>query len=257
MMKLIIATATRFVPRHYLHHISHFFLLLVSPFYRGNNFEDPITGKTYRKLLPYGRIKTRDNALSPGSMSLERHRLLWLYLKEQSDFFSKPQSVLHIAPEYCFLGRFKKMSNLDYVTADLNSPWADVHMDAHEMPFEDNRFDVIFCNHVLEHVDDDRKVMSELLRVMKPGGWGIFQIPMDNHLEKSFGDPSIKDPRERERLFGQSDHVRQYGLDYPNILKEAGFEVERIHWEEQIGQEQVKRYALPKGEHLYVCRKKA
>lgn len=149
------------------------------------------------------------------------------------------------------------MSNLDYVTADLNSPWADIHMDAHDMPFDENQFDVVFCNHVLEHVADERQVMSELLRVMKPGGWGIFQIPQDINLEKTHGDPSITDPRERERLYGQSDHVRQFGLDYADILREVGFRVERIIWEEDLSEEEIKRYALPKKEHLYVCYKDA
>lgn len=256
MIKFLISLATRFVPRHYLHHVSHFFLLVISPFYWGNNYEDPITGKTYRKLLPYGRLKPRENALSPGSMSLERHRLLWLFLqRHKAEFFTEKLSLLHIAPEYCFLNRFKKMSNLEYTTADLNSPWADIHMDAHEMPFPDNKFDVVFCNHVLEHVADDKQVMRELYRVMKVGGWGIFQIPQDINLPKTHGDPSVTDPRERERLYGQSDHVRQYGLDYPEFLEEAGFTVERINWEKDLSAEEVKRYALPLGEHLYLCSK--
>lgn len=252
----MIKVATRFVPRHYLHHVSHFFLIVISPFYWGNNYEDPVTGKTYRKLLPYGRLNPRENALSPGSMSLERHRLLWLFLQKfKPEFFQEKLALLHIAPEYCFLNRFKKMDNLSYTTADLNSPWADIHMDAHEMPFSDNKFDVIFCNHVLEHVADDKQVMSELYRVMKTGGWGIFQIPQDISLAKTHGDPSVTDPRERERLYGQSDHVRQYGLDYPEFLKEAGFSVQKIEWEKEISQELVNRYALPKGEHLYLCTK--
>jgi SAM-dependent methyltransferase len=256
VIKFLISVATRFVPRHYLHHVSHFFLLVISPFYWGNTFEDPITGKTYRKLLPYGRLNPRENALSPGSMALERHRLLWIFLQKfKPEFFQNSISLLHIAPEYCFLSRFKKMENLDYTTADLNSPWADIHMDAHEMPFADNKFDVVFCNHVLEHVADDKQVMHELYRVMKTGGWGIFQIPQDITLAKTHGDSSVTDPRERERLYGQSDHVRQYGLDYPEFLREAGFKVEKLDWEKEISQELVERYALPKGEHLYLCSK--
>ena len=113
-MKLIIALATRIIPRHYLQHVSHFFLRFFSIFLRRNNFEDPINGKTYRKLLPYGRLKSRENALAPDSMSLERHRLMWLFLKEKTNFFTDNLKFLHIAPEYCFIKRFKKMKNIDF-----------------------------------------------------------------------------------------------------------------------------------------------
>ena len=154
-MKYIISLVTRLIPRHYLHHVSHFFLRIFSLFMRGNQFEDPINGYTYRKLLPYGRLRPRENALAPDSISLERHRLIWLYLKEKTNFFSDNLKFLHIAPEYCFIKLFKNQKNLDYTTADLNSPWADVKMDVHDIPFEDNSFDVIMCNHVLEHVQDD------------------------------------------------------------------------------------------------------
>ena len=87
---------------------------------RGDKFEDPINGKSYRKLLPYGRLNPRENALAPDSMSLERHRLIWLYLKEKTNFFTDDIKFLHIAPEYCFISLFKKQKNLDYTTADLN-----------------------------------------------------------------------------------------------------------------------------------------
>ena len=88
MMKLIISIATRIIPRHYLQHVSHFFLKIFSLFMRGDNFEAPITGLKYSALLPYGRIKSRSNVLAPDSMSLERHRLLWLYLKRKTNFFN-------------------------------------------------------------------------------------------------------------------------------------------------------------------------
>ncbi|MGB1032561.1 MAG: SAM-dependent methyltransferase, partial [Flavobacteriales bacterium] len=137
-MNKIIAFVTRFIPRHILQRVAHFFLRILSLFYRGNKFEDPITGITYRKLLPYGRLAPRENALSPDSMALERHRLIWLYLKEETNFFNDQIRFLHMAPEYCFLRLFKKQKNLDYVTGDLVSPWADHHFDVHQIPFEDN-----------------------------------------------------------------------------------------------------------------------
>ena len=254
-MKKIISLITRLIPRHYLHHISHFFLKIFSFFMRGNKFEDPINGFTYRKLLPYGRIRVRENALAPDSMSLERHRLIWLYLKEKTNLFSDNLKFLHIAPEYCFIKLFKNQKNLDYITADLNSPWADVKMDVHDIPFEDNSFDVIMCNHVLEHVQDDKKVIKEFFRVIKKGGWGIFQVPIDNNKKETLDDPSITNPKEREKHYWQDDHVRLYGLDYGNILSEAGFEVVEDDYINSIDPSLVERYALPKGEIIYFCKK--
>ena len=224
-MKLLISIATRIIPRHYLQHVSHFFLRIFSLFLRGNKFEDPINGKTYRKLLPYGRLKPRENAIAPDSLSLERHRLMWLFLKNKTNFFTDNLKFLHIAPEYCFIKIFKGMKNLDYLTADLISPWADVKMDVHDIPFEENTFDVVICNHVLEHVDDADKVMKEFYRVMKSGGWGIFQVPIDYNNSVTIEDRSVTDPRERERLYWQSDHLRLFGLDYGDKLAAAGFKV--------------------------------
>ena len=131
------------------------------------------------KTLPYGRLSSRErNALAPDSMSLERHRLMWLFMKEKP-ISSKIIFALHIAPEYCFIKIFKEMKNIDYTTGDLISPWADVKMDVHDIPFEENSFDVVICNHVLEHVEDAHKSNeAEFYRVMKPGGWGIFQVPI-------------------------------------------------------------------------------
>lgn len=129
-------------------------------------------------------------------------------------------------------------------------------MDIHEMPFDDQTFDVVFCNHVMEHVADDRKAMKEILRVMKPGGWSIIQIPIFNpRPEVTLEDPSITDSKERERLFGQDDHVRLYGFDYPDRLKEAGFEVSIVDMTENVGSELAKKYALPGDDPIHFCRK--
>lgn len=254
-MKYLIQFALKTIPRHHLHRISHLFLMMISPFYRGNKYEDPITGIKYRKMLPYGRINPRKNALAPDSLSLERHRLLWLYLKEKTNFFTAQLRFLHVAPEYCFLRLFKKMDNLDYVTGDLNSPWADVHFDAHDIPFDDNSFDVVMANHLLEHVEDDVKVMSEFHRVMKPGGWGIFLVPMDRSRQETYEDPTITDPKEREKHFWQDDHLRLYGLDYPERLASVGFEVAKDDYVKTLGPELVERYCISPEETIYFCKK--
>ena len=153
--------------------------------------------------MPYGYEKQRDNVLSPSTLSLERHRLLWLYLQSETDFFVKPLKMLHFAPEQAFYRRFRQQQNLDYTTTDLSSPLADVKADICQLPFEDNTFDVIFCNHVLEHIPDDTQAMRELYRVLKPGGWAVLQIPQDLSRATTFEDDSITDPKERAKIFGQ------------------------------------------------------
>ena len=160
--------------------------------------------------------------------------------------------MLHIAPELCYMDRFEALDNLEYVTADIESPLAKVKMDIHEIPFEDSSFDVIFCNHVLEHVDDDLKALSEMKRVLRPGGWAILQVPFFYPLPKvTLEDPSITDPKEREKMFGQDDHVRLYGEDYAERLASAGFEVIEDKLVEELDPEEVKRYALPGNESIY------
>lgn len=247
----------RTIPRPILIKFSLLFSKIAPILYYGNTFEDPISGKTYRKFLPYGysgRAK-RDNVLCPGSLSLERHRLLWLYLKNKTDFFTKKRKMLHIAPEQCFYKLFKAMPNLDYTTGDYNSPIADIHFDLHHAPFEDNSFDVIFCNHVLEHVEDANQCMRELYRIMKPGGFGIFQIPQDVNRYETYEDKSITSERDREIHFWQKDHVRLFGLDYKDKLAAAGFKVVVEDYTKEISADLVERYRLPKGELLYYCTK--
>ncbi len=198
----------------------------VAFFMRGNNVNCPICEGNFRKFLPYGYIKKRENALCPGCLSLERHRLLWLFLKDKTEFFNGNRlKTLHIAPEQCFIGRFKKMKNLDYTTGDLESPIVDVKMDVCNIPFKDEAFDIVICNHVLEHVNNDNKAMSELYRVMKKNGIGIFQVPLNIKSDVTDEDPTVTDRSERERRFGQYDHVRYYGMDYFERLKSVGFTI--------------------------------
>lgn len=246
----------RTIPRPILIKLSLIFQKFSSILYAGNRYEDPINGKTYRKFLPYGYsgVAKRKNVLSPGTMSLERHRYLWLYLKNKTDFFTAQHKVLHIAPEQSFYKIFKSMPNLDYTTGDYNSPIADVHFDLHNAPFPDNTFDVIFCNHVLEHVQDAHQCMRELYRIMKPGGWGIFQVPY-NPDRKTYEDFSITSPEERAIHFGQKDHLRSFGNDYDEWLSNAGFEVTEDKYWENFTDEQLERYRINKGEPIHLCRK--
>lgn len=245
------------IPRPFLIKASYLARPIITWWLKGDNFTDPIDGKSFRKFLPYGYGIQRENALSPSTLSLERHRLLWLFLQDETNFFTseKKLKVLHIAPEQCFLDLFRKQQNLEYTTSDLESPIADVKADICDLPFEDNSFDVVFCNHVLEHIPNDTKAMQELYRVMKAGGFGIFQIPQDLSREVTFEDDSITDPKERAKIFGQYDHVRVYGRDYFDKLRSIGFTVDEIDYTKKIAPEKLERFALMKGEILPVCYK--
>lgn len=243
------------IPRPLLIRLSYLakpFLLLSL---RGDNYTDPIDGRSFRKFLPYGYENQRENVLSPSTLSLERHRLLWLYLKEHTAFFSDSLKVLHFAPEQAFYKRFRNLKNLDYTTTDLNSPLADVKADICDLPFQDNSFDFILCNHVLEHIPDDTKAMQEILRILKPGGTAILQIPQELDREITFEDDSITDPKERAKIFGQYDHVRVYGRDFFDKLRRIGFEVEEVDLSSRLEPEVVDRYRLAKGEIIPVARK--
>lgn len=243
------------VPRPWLIRMSYWVRPILAFLLRGRGFVDPIDGKSYRMFLPYGYGKQRTNVLAPGTLSLERHRLLWLYLQRETDFFSAKRRLLHFAPEQAFYQRFKKMPQLDYVTTDLHSPLADVKADICQLPFEDNSFDMILCNHVLEHIPDDQKAMQELYRVLKPGGLGIFQIPQDRSRATTFQDDSITDPKERAAIFGQYDHVRVYGMDYFDRLTQVGFQVKAVDYTAQFSEEEIQKYGLAAGELLPVCSK--
>lgn len=251
VLKLILNNISRPVLIRLSYLIRPFLIIIL----KGHRFTDPIDGKSFSKFLPYGYDKQRENVLSPSTLSLERHRLLWLFLKNETDFFTAEKRVLHFAPEQAFYKRFRKMKNLDYVTTDLNSPLADVKADICNLPFENNSFDVILCNHVLEHIPDDTKAMKELYRILKPGGYGIFQIPQDLSREKTFEDNSITDKKERAKIFGQYDHVRIYGRDYFDKLRSVGFEVTEVDYTKQLDDKDVKIYALAQGEIIPLVKK--
>jgi SAM-dependent methyltransferase len=255
-MKKLFKFILNTIPRPLLIRLSYVVRPLLALILKGSRYTDPIDGKSFRMFLPYGYGTQRNNVLSPSTLSLERHRLLWLYLKNETDFFSAPKKVLHFAPEQAFYQLFRNQKNLDYTTTDLLSPLADVKADICHLPFEDNAYDVILCNHVLEHIPDDNKAMQELYRVLKPGGMGIFQIPQDLLRATTFSDDTITDQKERAAIFGQYDHVRIYGRDYFDKLRSIGFEVNEIDYTKTLAPELVDKYCLAQGEIIPVCSKK-
>jgi len=256
-MKSIISLVLRYIPRPYLQLVGHWAARGLSIFYIGNKVECPVCNSKYRKFLPYGRnTSSRENALCPSCLSLERHRLMALYMKRKTNFYTAKLKVLHVAPEYCFIDRFEQMQNLDYITADIESPLAKVKMDIHQIPFPENTFDVAICNHVMEHVDDYILAMSELHRVLKPGGWALIQSPQDMKYEVTYEDPTITDPKEREIHFLQNDHLRLFGRNYGKELEKGGFKVTEDRFVmDELSPAEVKKYSLPGEEIVYFCQK--
>lgn len=240
-------------PRTWLQHLANLLLPFLDFYYRGDRFTDPINGKSYRSFLPYGYVKIRPNALSPGTLSLERHRLIWLYLQRETSFFSLDAAVLHMAPEKALMTRLRKLKHLTYTTCDLESPLAEVKADICDLPFPDASFDWILCNHVLEHIPNDTKAMQELYRVLKPGGKALLQVPLNTALEETFEDDSIVDKAARTKVFGQYDHVRVYGKDYFEKLRQTGFEVNEIKYGKSLTEAERVRFAVTKDEYIPLC----
>lgn len=256
-MKALIRWILNHIPRTVLQRMASWAVPVLGLLYTGRGRECPVCGCRKRKFLPYGYVTSRENALCPRCLALERHRLIWLWIERETNLTDYPRKMLHIAPEVALMRKFKQIyaSNSElYVTADLESPLATLHFDVQQIPLDDESFDILICNHLLEHVKSDHKALEELFRVIRHGGWGIILSPMDDSRETTFEDDSITDEAERTRIFGQYDHRRIYGRDYADRLRKAGFEVEVIDYAAQLTPEERNLYALT-DEKLYIVRK--
>jgi hypothetical protein len=230
---------------------------LVARAFRGDAVECPICGGRFRKFLSKHAAsgRPRPGARCARCGSLERHRLLWLYLRDETDLLTRPTRLLHFAPEPGIAEKLEALPGCAYLSADLDAPPAMVRMDVQDIAAEDDSFDAVICNHVLEHVPDDRQAIREIRRVLKSGGWAIIGVPIQRDRATSFEDPSISTPDERESAYGQFDHVRLYGRDYPDRLRECGFEVEMVRYAERVGVDTARRYGLADGA-IPVCHKR-
>jgi SAM-dependent methyltransferase len=230
---------------------------------KGSNVECPCCNNTFITFLPYGLIK-RANALCPACGSLERHRLHWHFIYNHLNLGRQQTQIrlLHVAPEKVFYDKFKNLENIDYVPcAKFGEGYEDVYpagtlnIDITDIAMPDNHFDAIYCSHVLEHIPDDKCAMKELFRVLKPGGWALLQVPLDKERQVTYEDFSITEPLEREKAFGQRDHVRVYGKDYKSRLEHAGFNVDVEPYLNRFSENDVFKYGFMKGEDIYLCSK--
>jgi SAM-dependent methyltransferase len=226
---------------------------------KGDTVECVCCNKKFITFLPAG-IEKRANAKCANCGSLERHRILWHFLTHQTKLFSDNIKLLHPAPEKLFYQKFKLHRNIEYTSIDLNPDKYDygsttIKMDLTNLTFNNDSFDVIICNHVLEHIPDDAKAMSEMYRVLKPGGWALLNVPVDNSRATTFEDIHINDPKKQLELFGQPDHVRVYGRDYKDRLEKAGFVVTLIDYTKQFSHNEKFRFGMKDEREIYYCTK--
>lgn len=257
-MRKFIGWILNHIPRPMMQRVASWAVPLLGIIYIGRGKECPVCGAKRRRFLPYGYVSQRKDALCPNCLSLERHRLLWLYLTHQTPLFEAKPKLLHIAPEVSLIKRIRRAygkGSDQYITADLESPLATMHFDVQDIPLPDEFTEVIICNHIMEHIPDDRKAMRELHRILKRGGWGIILSPIEYDRAETFEDDSITDPKLRTEIFGQYDHRRIYGRDYAMRLEESGFEVEEVNYFDMLTAEQRDLYAVM-DEIIYVVRKR-
>ena len=235
--------------------------------YFGNKYTCPVCKKSFRKFLPACVSEAtviyeknvigggqRENSLCPYCNSTERLRLEYLYLQKHTNIFDTKNKVLHFAPEHGFEWLFRKSKNIDYLSGDIEKGCAMYVVDITEICFDDNEFDFVICNHVLEHVFDDKKAFEEIQRVLRPGGLVVITVPISLNSATTIETPTTSD-KERLELYGQKDHFRLYGMDFSARLMSAGFDVTTYNAKDNISTELINKYLLLEMETIFIGKK--
>lgn len=237
----------------------HFILKCIKPLlysirgkiYFGNKVFCNICENNYSKFLNYSN---RKNAMCPGCASLERHRLLYLYLQNEINLSNRKIKILHFAPEYPLQKIFKKTYGKNYLSTDIEHPDAMLHADITNMPLDNNSFDLIICNHVLQEIPDDKKAMRELFRILKKGGTAIITIPKNKKAKETFENQGEINNKDRKKLYGYYGAIRIYGDDFIKRLKDSGFKVKTIDYIKVFAEKKISKYGLSE-EKIYLCKK--
>ena len=265
-MKNIKKVVKKIIPKKYHSDVRFLYNHFRALSYFGLKYQCNICNGHFRKLLPIGINNNATKnivgggyrfALCPRCHSTDRERLIYWYIVHKINILHSQKTVklLHIAPERNLQKVFKANNKIKYVNGDLNPLIAEKVIDITDINFENNYFDFIICNHVLEHVKDDKKAIRELFRVLKPGGEAILQVPISKYNKKTFEDFLIITPEGRKKRFGQKNHVRIYGKDYKERLKSVGFKLELYDIKKDMNIKNIRKYGLNEEEILYICRK--
>lgn len=243
----------RFVRRPLVRLVSSIRRPIVKALNTSGSHHCPICESNVHRFLSFGD-PPRPNARCPVCGSLERHRLDWVLFAKHTDLFDgSSKRMLHVAPEEFLSACFRRIANLDYLSADLNRARAMVQMDITDIHYPDNSFSVIYCSHVLEHIPDDRKAIAELYRVLRPGDWALLQVPIT--AERTYEDPTITEPEERKKHFGQWDHVRRCGPDYVERIRAAGFDAQVLRATDLVTEADCARLGFQRDRLIFFCRK--
>ena len=218
----------------------------------------PLCKNEFKVFLPAG-VVLRKNAECPHCNSLERHRMLALYLEKHTDLIKniKPIRLLHFAPEPVLSNIFNSLTNIDYYPVDFDPSIKGIRdiIDIQKITYKDDFFDAIICFHVLEHIPDDHAAMKELFRCLKKEGVAYIDVPLDKTLDVTFENPEYNTPELRTQYYGQHDHVRKYGNDFIQKLQIAGFKVNIIYPNNDFQESEIDRYGLSKNNKMFLCTK--
>jgi len=261
----------KFIPYSVVMNLKYIKQYFISFLYSGSKFNCPNCNGSFRKMFYCGQNEDiltklevigsgiRKNCLCPRCYSIDRERLIYLFLSQKTNIFSEKTRLLHIAPRPSLRKIFNKSKNIEYFKGDKFEEGYHyskdvIELDITKLKFENDFFDIIICNHVLEHIPDDLQAINELYRVLKPGGFAILQVPLSLKLEKTY-EVKTDTAQERKKLFGQSDHYRIYAKDFINKLESCNFNVNLYNPNDLDWNLDTEKYGLNNLEDLIVANK--